>query len=325
MKEVVETTIYSIRKYTPQDIDVWNEFVGKSANGTFLFKRSYMDYHKDRFEDHSYLIWDEGSLVALFVAGSARTTTDKSVVVAHPGLTYGGLVHKSGLKYYKFEKIYNLILMQLKHDGFTKLIVKPVSRVFSSEYSEAHEFYFYKYGFSIISQEINSVIDLTKALSLTRARKKNLKKADASGLRIEQSVNFHDFWAIMASSLMKTHGVRPVHTAEELLLLHQSNPNNIILFTASVGDKIVGGTLLFMDESKGFVHSQYTHANEEGREIRAIDAMVVTAAMYAQKKGIRKFSFGISTVNSEINYGLLSQKEDFGSVIELMHIYEKQL
>jgi len=44
--------------------DEWNAFVAKSKNGTFLFDRRYMDYHADRFSDHSLMCYHDGKLFA---------------------------------------------------------------------------------------------------------------------------------------------------------------------------------------------------------------------------------------------------------------------
>ena len=35
----------------------WDTFVQESKNGTFLFVRDYMDYHRDRFQDCSLLVY----------------------------------------------------------------------------------------------------------------------------------------------------------------------------------------------------------------------------------------------------------------------------
>ena len=43
----------AVRPYTPDEAECWNELVAQSRNGTFLFDRRYMDYHSDRFADHS--------------------------------------------------------------------------------------------------------------------------------------------------------------------------------------------------------------------------------------------------------------------------------
>ena len=61
----------------------WDRFVRKSRNGTFLFLRDYMDYHRQRFTDFSLLIYDKQSLVALL---PLNKEADGSVT-SHSGLT----------------------------------------------------------------------------------------------------------------------------------------------------------------------------------------------------------------------------------------------
>ena len=54
-----------VRRYSEEDINLWNEFNSKSKNSLFMFDRKYMDYHKDRFLDHSLLFWDDEKLVSI--------------------------------------------------------------------------------------------------------------------------------------------------------------------------------------------------------------------------------------------------------------------
>ncbi len=42
---------WTIERYERSRAGEWNSFVGSARNATFLFNRSYMDYHADRFED----------------------------------------------------------------------------------------------------------------------------------------------------------------------------------------------------------------------------------------------------------------------------------
>ena len=49
--------MFEIVRYTAEKADEWNAFVAESKNGTFLFNRGYMDYHADRFVDHSLMFY----------------------------------------------------------------------------------------------------------------------------------------------------------------------------------------------------------------------------------------------------------------------------
>ena len=49
---------YSVKQYQEKDYASWNAFIGQAKNATFLFHRDFMEYHKDRFEDYSLMIFD---------------------------------------------------------------------------------------------------------------------------------------------------------------------------------------------------------------------------------------------------------------------------
>jgi hypothetical protein len=54
-----------------------------------------MDYHKDRFEDYSLLIYNEKTkLVAVYLLIEGR----RKRFFSHQGLTYGGLIFELELK-----------------------------------------------------------------------------------------------------------------------------------------------------------------------------------------------------------------------------------
>jgi hypothetical protein len=77
-----------VERYTPALQTLWDDFVRSSKNGTFLLERGYMDYHADRFADHSLLVRDdEGTLLAVL-----PTNADGPRLASHGGLTYGGFI-----------------------------------------------------------------------------------------------------------------------------------------------------------------------------------------------------------------------------------------
>ena len=78
-----------IIKYSNCHKDTWDCFVRNSKNGTFLFERDYMDYHKERFTDCSLMLICDGKLRALF---PATLHSDKEAVISHGGVTYGSLI-----------------------------------------------------------------------------------------------------------------------------------------------------------------------------------------------------------------------------------------
>ena len=97
--------MFLIEKYHLNHKSIWDSFIDVSKNGTFLFKRDFMDYHSDRFEDHSLLIYKNSELVALFPAN-----IESENVYSHQGLTYGGLIVNQDIKLNDFISVFGKIL-----------------------------------------------------------------------------------------------------------------------------------------------------------------------------------------------------------------------
>lgn len=78
----------NIQLYSPQAKISWDDFVSNSKNGHFMFYRDYMDYHSDRFQDISLMIYDERNvLIGLIPANLVDYTFH-----THQGLSFGGLL-----------------------------------------------------------------------------------------------------------------------------------------------------------------------------------------------------------------------------------------
>ena len=91
---------YTVKRYESKYFSDWNAFISTAKNATFLFNRNFMEYHSDRFEDFSLMIYHEVKLVAVLPA-----TRDGATVFSHPGFTYGGIVLTLT------SNLYNLILL----------------------------------------------------------------------------------------------------------------------------------------------------------------------------------------------------------------------
>ena len=84
---------FTIRRYTSEDFALWNAFISNAKNVTFLFHRDFMEYHSDKFQDFSLLVFDEDKLVSVLPANRIEET-----IFSHQGLTYGGFVFESKIK-----------------------------------------------------------------------------------------------------------------------------------------------------------------------------------------------------------------------------------
>ena len=99
---------FSVQIYQSKDLKLWNAFISKAKNATFLFNRNFMDYHNDRFNDYSLLVFKAEKVIAVIPANREETT-----LYSHQGLTYGGFVLDGSLKLNEF--IHAFIVSLIEH------------------------------------------------------------------------------------------------------------------------------------------------------------------------------------------------------------------
>jgi predicted N-acyltransferase len=128
---------------------------------------------------------------------------------------------------------------------------------------------------------------------------------------IEETEDYQPFWQILTANLQARYGLNPVHTLEEITLLHQRFPQHIRLFVAKEGNETIGGSVFYI--SNRVVHSQYIAASPRGREVHALDLLFDVVIRQSLEQHAY-FDFGISTENqgTYLNQQLIYQKEGFG-------------
>ena len=298
--------MFEIRRYSPELVDDWNGFVASSKNGTFLFDRRYMDYHADRFIDHSLMIYRRGRLYAL-LPGNVNGDTFYS----HQGLTYGGLLMNDKTTAADVVEIFKMVNAYLSAEGLKSVVYKPVPWIYHQQPSEEDLYAIIQVCDVRITRGLSSAITREHLNEWYRIRQNGVQKAKKAGVRIEQTEDYHSFWHILSNNLRERYGLNPVHTVEEIELLHQRLPENIRLFVAKEGQQTIGGCVLYV--TGRVVHSQYIAASPRGRELHALD-LLFEEVIAQSLKNHAYFDFGISTEKqgTYLNQQLIYQKEGFG-------------
>jgi GNAT acetyltransferase-like protein len=306
--------------YTPDHAAAWNAFVASSKNGTFLFHRDYMDYHRDRFEDASRLVYgDTGELAAVFPANRQGR-----VVVSHGGLTYGGLVIGPEMGTLQYLDVFGALAADLRSRGAESLDYKIIPPIYHQYPADEDKYALHLLGAELYRRDLSSVILPGKRLPLRKGRKSDLSKARRSGLRVEESDRWAEFWTILSDNLHEKHGLKPVHSLPEIQRLHGRFPANIRLFVVLAGEEAVAGTVIY--ETPSVAHAQYIGCNDAGRKNGALDILLshLFDATFVAKP---YFNFGISTTHDglRLNRGLTDFKESFGARSVVQDCYRLNL
>jgi hypothetical protein len=289
---VEEVVIPAVRSYGTDDTYRWEELVARACNGTFLHTRQFISYHGDRFRDRSLVLENRrGRIVGVFPA--AEAPADPEMVISHPGLTYGGLVHDGSVRGASMIGALGAIASHYRNLGYRQLRYKVVPSIYHASPAEDDVYALFRLG-ARRQCDLSAAVDLTNRGQVTRRRLRSRRRAESAGVRVEQNwYEIAGFWKILEYNLASRHGASPVHSIAEIEMLHESFPDAILLITAKIGTDLVGGTLLF--SSSQVSRMQYTATTEQGRAVFATDPIMEYAIDVARKRGCRYFDFGTCT------------------------------
>ena len=290
---------------------LWDAFVKTSRNGTFLFERAYMDYHSDRFQDHSLVFLKKNRLFAVLPANE-----EDGSLITHRGLTFGGFILDKSARTTDILDLFETTIAYLRSCNFTKFVYKSVPTIYHQLPSEEEEYALWINGARLDVCNISTAIDLRSVMKFPQNtnRARNMRKAMRSGYIISETTEMNDLWQIVEHSLISKYGVTPVHSQFEISLLQSRFPKNIRTFIATLDGKVAGGIVMY--ETQQVAHSQYAHATPEAKSQGVIDLLYNYLIDYYknQRPEIRFFDFGISNENKGryLNANLISYKEDLG-------------
>jgi Acetyltransferase (GNAT) domain len=317
--------IPGIRAYRPADAGMWEDLIGRSCNGTFMHTRGFVSYHGTRFRDRSLLLEDRrGKVVGVFPA--AESPADHQMVISHPGLSYGGVVHDGSVRGASMIGAFEGICQHYRGLGYRTLRYKAVPAIYHSVPAEDDLYALFRLGARRFRSDLSATIDLSRRGKVTQRRARSRRKALAEGVFTEENWDeVAAFWRVLELNLARRHGVLPVHSLDEMRMLHDRFPDEVVLIVAWVSGELVGGTVLFA--AGPVLHMQYAATTERGRCAFATDLVIEQAIELAAKRGCRFFDFGVSTVNEgqAINQDLYGFKVSFGAGGVIYDHYELDL
>lgn len=295
-----------VSRYAPGGAATWNEFVRASRNGTFLFDRGYMDYHADRFRDHSLVITAGVRPIALL---PAHEHGDE--LVSHGGLTYGGFVSGEQMTLLTMQRCFDAVGQYMRQCGLRRLVYKTVPRIYHRQPSDEDLHALFLRGASLFRRDVLLVIDNDARGPVQERRNRGVKKAARAGLVVRESHDYAAYWTVLTENLQTRYGCAPVHSVDEIRFLAARFPEQIRLTACYDGDCLLAGVVAYA--SPRVAHLQYIASSSEGRERGALDA--VLEHLLALWRGKRYFDLGTVTEQDGryVNAGLVEFKEGYGA------------
>ena len=296
--------------YTLDHETAWEGFCAGAVNATFLHTRRFLSYHGDRFKDLSVLLMESGKVVGIFPA--AESLSDSKLVISHPGITYGGILHQGWLSDLRMFEALTALSAYYKDVGYHRLQYKAVPHIYTTIPAQDDLYALFRLNALRIRCDLSCTIDLANRQPLNERRRRGLKKALKSVTLSSDSALLGELWAVIAQNLARKHDARPVHSLDELILIQERFPQQITIRCALLDGRVEAGVVLF--NSTSVWHAQYIAASESAYDVSALDAVFDAAITEAQQSGARYFDFGTSNEEGGkvLNDGLFRFKSEFG-------------
>ena len=307
----------SIEAYNLKYKSQWDFFVDESKNGTFLFKRDFMEYHSSRFNDFSLLIFKNSKLIGIFPANR-----ESNILYSHNGLTYGGLIVMEGIKLNEFLNIFCELLKFCHINKIIKLVIKTIPSIYNISFSGELDYISFLTNAVLYRKDVISVIDLNSKIKISKDRVQGFKRGIKNKLILKEKNNFKEFWdKLLIPNLSRKYSVSPVHSISEIEYLKNKFQDNIRQFNVYKGDEIVAGTTIF--QTKNVIHVQYTASNTDKNQLGSLDFLFYKL-INEIFSDYNFFDFGTSNERRgrKINLGLLYWKEGFGARSLTQSFYE---
>jgi hypothetical protein len=310
---------YKIIKYTSEHYQMWNNFVANAKNATFLFHRDFMEYHADRFQDFSLLIFDEKEKLKAILP--ANILDNK--LYSHQGLTYGGLVLDKNCKLSDVIHMNYQLLKYLSEAGIDSLQLKIIPTIYNTFPSDEMEYVSFLLDANLLRRDAIAILDLSNKIEVSRVRKRGIQTGKKHLLQIVEEDVFDSFWnELLIPNLNSKYNTNPVHSLQEITYLKSKFPKLIRQFNVYFEDVIVGGVTVFV--TKNVIHPQYISGNKAFNTLYGGLDYLYNHLITNVFKDEKYFDFGISNENSgrNLNESLHYWKESFGARTIVQNFYE---
>jgi hypothetical protein len=309
------------RFFEPDDAAQWDRFCETSHGSTFLHSRRFLSYHGERFVDRSIIFEEAGRWVGIVPAAQHPALRD--VIVSHPGITYGGVLHQGRLRGASMLLAFDAAAARWRAAGYARLQYKAIPPIYQRAPAQEDLYALFRLGASRYRCDLSSCIDLRHRLAISERRKRAQKKAQSAGIRIDTGgAHLPALWHVLADNLQRRHAAKPVHSFDEISTLAARFPGNIAVNVALSGTQVLAGVVLFLSDT--VVHAQYIASSEAGFDTCALDLVMEHAIAQSAAADKRYFDFGISTEDQGrvLNEGLNQFKNEFGAGGVAYEFYE---
>lgn len=311
---------YTVKRYCSDDFAIWNDFINQATDAPFLFDRKFMEYHADRFQDFSLLVFQEHVLQAVFPANYKGNT-----IYSHQGLTYGGFIFKDEMTPESIHEVITETFGYLQKQSFKYCEIKEMLPFYAPLHFTSTRNCLLGKKSEVIAQKMNLAVDFQSDFKISKSKLKHYRRLQSLNLTVKKETQFDAFWTnVLEPLLWDKYQTKPLHSLAEISLLQSRFPHHIEQYNLYQDGEILAGITLF--KAGKVVKSQYGATTENGKKFRALDYLFLYLIAHF-KTDCDYFDMGTVNDDSALGYneGLLNQKKELGCSLFFQNIYQMAL
>lgn len=303
-------------RYRDEMKENWDSCIKQAKNGSFLFLRDYMDYHRDRFDDHSLVFVRKGRTIACLPAHRAD-----DVLHSHRGLTFGGLVMHQDVRLSEVRAIFRSLLDYMHSNGMRTLYYRHMPHPYHRLPAEEDIFVLNGLGARIVETKATCVVPAGMPHLYSRDVQRVVRRLLHTDLTLRRSYDFVGFMALCEDYLWRRRGAKPVHSGKELERLAARFSDNILLYVVGRATSIEAGVVVYRNAT--CARSQYVAQSSFGQQARIVPAIYDHILNSVLPSGTM-FDFGHSAdpATGSHDEKLHAYKESFGARAIQISAYE---
>jgi len=299
----------------------WDRLVWESPAGTIFHTLRFLGYHPaSRYEFTNLAISQEGRLVCVIPGGFADA--DGRLYYRSPvGASFGGPVFAGDLGLRGELEALEALERFLRQSGCAgaDMVLPPSCYSLSGGFDLG--FAMLASNYRLVSREATAVVPLETLHTggLAPSLRRNIRKADASGLEVEPGGDVDGFFDVLEAGLA-AKGAAPTHTAPELKHLMGLFPDRMVLFEGRIEKRMVGGCLCFICNDRTAL-TFYICDDPESRQHRVVEGVLYNCIMWLKEHGYAYLDLGTISIDGRVNWGLARFKAKFTARIQVRERY----
>lgn len=308
-------------------------FLNKSDNCTIFHRPKFLAYHDKKkfssikeFSFHHFIFRDEKKNITAFIPGAVYKSEEGKKIFKSPFYSsYGGIVFDNQLKFEDLEKILDLFIEDLKAKKTDEICFTQTADCYCGDQSDSNNYVNYilklkKFELTNLEMILVKKTDDDILNSFHNTIQRQIKQALKNGLefRAEEKVTAESYKLLEKSQTRL--GGKPTHSFEELKVIRDSFPENIVTFSTLHNDKIIAGIIGFLG-NQNTLNTFYIFDNEDQRELKGMQFTYYNVLNWAKERGINYVDFGPATFGLKPHYSLINYKEKYGSIPMLRNTY----